>query len=524
MSWTFPYASQRMPVLADNMVACSQPLAAQAGLAMLQRGGNAVDAAVAAAAALVVVEPVMNGLGSDTQVLLWDGHAVRGLNSSGRAPAAWTPERFAGRTKMPTEGWDSVTVPGAVAAWVELARRHGSLPLSTLLEPAIRYARGGFAVSPVVARLWASQLPRLREQPGFARTFLPQGRAPRAGERFCLPELGQTLSHIAHSEGADFYNGHLAQVMADHASAHGGALTREDLAAHRAEWVEPIARPYRHLSVHQLPPNAQGLAVHIALGILAHLDLGPQVAPDQRAHLQIEAMKVAFADVYAHLADAPRMRLATDDMLDGDYLAERARQLSRHNASTYPARPLPAGGTVYLATADRAGRMVSLIQSNFAGFGSGVVVPGGISMNNRGAGFSLQPGHVNEVRGASKPFHTIIPAFLTRDGQPLAALGIVGANMQPQGQVQLISALADLGLNAQAALDMPRWRIDDAGLLRLEAGFDPQVAASLAARGHPVDVRAPHDLEFGGAHIVMRGESGYIGASDPRRDGQAVGF
>ncbi|WP_296554865.1 gamma-glutamyltransferase family protein [Pigmentiphaga sp.] len=515
-----------MPVLADHVVATSQPLAAQAGLAMMARGGNAVDAAIAAAAVLTVVEPVMNGLGGDTQVALWDGAALRGLVGCGRSPRAWSAERFAGRARMPAEGWESVTVPGGVSAWVELARHGAALPLRVLMAPAIRYAREGYAVSPNVARLWASQVARLRGQPGFAEAFLPGGRAPLPGERVRLPELGATLARIADSDGEDFYRGETAGRLAAHAREQGGAMTAEDLAAHRAQWVEPLHMDYRDVRVHELPPASQGMAVLIALGILRHFEMGPATAPDQRAHLQIEAMKMAFADVYAHVADPACMDCPAGWLLEPGYLARRARELSPGRAAGYGARPLPGGGTVYLAAADRDGRMVSLIQSNFQGFGSGVVVPGtGVSLNNRGSGFVLDPRHPNAVAGGKKPFHTIIPAMLSRAGRPLAALGVVGANMQPQGQLQIICALADLGLNPQAALDMPRWRIDDSGQLRLEAAFDPAVAQALADRGHPVQRRAAHEhLDFGGAQLVMRTGAGYLGASEPRRDGLAAGF
>lgn len=515
-----------MPVLADCVVAGSQPLAVQAGLSMMARGGNAIDAAIAAAAVLTVVEPVMNGLGGDTQAVLWDGAAVRGLVGCGRSPRAWSPQRFAGRDRMPTEGWDSVTVPGGVSAWVELARSGAALPLSVLMAPAIRYAQEGYAVSPNVARLWASQVGRLRSQPGFAEAFLPGGRAPLPGERVRLPELGATLVRIADSDGADFYCGETAERLVGHAREHGAAMTADDLAGHRAQWVEPLHVDYRDVRVHELPPASQGLAVLIALGILRHFDLGPAVAPDQRAHLQIEAMKMAFADVYAHVADPACMARPADWLLQPDHLARRARELSPGRAADYGARPLPGGGTVYLAAADRDGRLVSLIQSNFQGFGSGVVVPGtGVSLNNRGSGFVLDAGHPNEVAGGKKPFHTIIPAMLTRGGRPLAALGVVGANMQPQGQLQIICALADLGMNPQAALDMPRWRIDDSGRLRVEAAFDPAVAQALADRGHPVQRRtALEHLDFGGAQLAMRIGTGCLGASDPRRDGLAAGF
>ncbi len=526
MTLTFPFPSRRVPVYADNLVVTSQPLAAQAGVRMLMQGGNAVDAAIAAAAALTVVEPVMNGLGGDTQVLMWDGTTLSGLNSSGRSPAAWTPARFAGRERMPAEGWDSVTVPGTVAAWVALSQAHGRLPLATVLAPAIAYACEGYRVSPNIARLWAIQSVRLTRQPGFADAFLPQGRPPVAGERFRFPALGDALRRLGETQGADFYTGETARRVVQHAVAHGAALSLEDLAAHQAEWVQPIQSSYRGIEVHQLPPNAQGLAVNMALGILAHFDLGPGVPFAQRTHLQIEAMKIAFADVYAHVADPAAMQVTAQWLLAPQALAERARRLSVHRASDYGARPPPSGGTVYLAAVDRDGMAVSLIQSNFHGFGSGVVVPGtGVSLNNRGSGFGLLPGHPNHVAGGKKPFHTIIPAFLTRAGEPLGALGVVGANMQPQGQVQIISALADLGLDPQAALDMPRWRIDDTGRLRLEAAFDAQVARELADRGHPVDVRAADEhLDFGGAQLLLRAEGGWMGASDPRRDGLAAGF
>ena len=315
--WEFPYPSRRMPVLARNVVATSQPLAAQAGLRMLLQGGNAVDAAIATAAALTVVEPVMNGIGSDAFALVWDGKSLQGLNASGRAPRAWKPERFAGHGRMPTEGWDCVTVPGVVSAWAGLSAKLGKLPFETLFEPAIDYARNGFPVSPVVASQWTSQIPRLQDQPGFAQAFVRNGRAPRAGELFRFPEQADTLTEIARTRGESFYRGALAQRIADFSSASGGALDLDDLAAHQPDWVEPIGQGYRGYRVHEIPPNGQGIAALIALGILEHFELGSAAVDSvESLHLQIEAMKLAFADAYRYVADVNAMEIRGSSLLD----------------------------------------------------------------------------------------------------------------------------------------------------------------------------------------------------------------
>jgi len=524
-NWEFPYPSRRMPVLARNVVATSQPLAAQAGLRMLLRGGNAVDAAVATAAALTVVEPVMNGIGSDAFALVWDGKSLQGLNASGRAPRAWKPERFAGLDRMPTEGWDCVTVPGVVSAWAGLSAKFGKLPFETLFEPAIDYARNGFHVSPVVASQWESQIPRLKDQPGFAQAFVRNGRAPRAGELFQFPEQADTLAEIARSRGESFYRGSLAQRIVDFSSASGGALDLDDLAAHRPDWVEPIGQGYRGYRVHEIPPNGQGIAALIALGILEHFDLGSIAADSfESLHLQIEAMKLAFADVYRYIADVNAMQIRGANLLDPGYLKSRAQTIRRDRAGQ--AVPgVPPSGTVYLATADAGGMMVSYIQSNYMGFGSGVVVPGtGISMQNRGFGFSLQPGHPNLVGGGKRPFHTIIPAFLTRDGKPVMSFGVMGADMQPQGHLQMVVRLVDYGQNPQAAADAPRWKITLDGSLLLEQAVAEDVARGLAQLGHRVARASPGSTEFGAAQLIHRLGDAYFAASEPRRDGQAVGF
>ena len=526
LNWAFPYPSRRMPVLARNVVATSQPLAAQAGLRMMLKGGNAADAAIATAITLTVVEPVMNGIGSDAFALLWDGRKLHALNACGRAPGGWTPQRFAGRTDMPTEGWDTVTVPGVVSAWAAVSKRFGKLPFADLFEPAIGYARNGFPVSPVVASQWLAQVPRLGDQPGFAHAFLRDGRPPRAGETFRFPAQADTLEDIARSGGESFYRGALAAKIAAFSAACGGALAAEDLAAHRADWVEPVSQNYRGHALHEIPPNGQGIAALIALGILEHFDLG-SLPPDSADsfHLQIEAMKLAFADVYRYVADPTAMNVGSAGLLDPAYLASRAKLIDKHRAHTVSHGMPPASGTVYLTAADAQGMMVSYIQSNYMGFGSGVVVPEtGISLQNRGSAFSLQPGHPNRVAGGKRPFHTIIPAFLSRDGTPVMSFGVMGADMQPQGHLQMAVRLLDYGQNPQAAADAPRWKVTRDGGVLLEQAVSEKLASELAQRGHPVNRVAAGSTEFGAAQLILKVDGGYVAASEPRRDGQAVGF
>jgi gamma-glutamyltranspeptidase/glutathione hydrolase len=525
--WNFPYPAQKMPLLAANAVSASQPLAAQAGLSMLYQGGNAVDSALATAITLTVVEPVMNGIGGDMFVLVWHEGKLHGLNSSGRAPAAWTPEYFRGRDKMPATGWDSVTVPGQVAGWKALSDRFGKLPFARLFEPAIRYAQEGFAVSPQIARQWASQVPGFIEQPGFRDAFTIDGRAPRTGERWRFPAQAETLQQIAESGGESFYRGSLAEKIEDFAKQCGGQLRVADLAAHRAEWVEPIQQSFRGYTLHEIPPNGQGLAALIALGILDRFDLqGMGRDSADYYHVGLEAMKLAFADIEAHAADASAMtRVNAQDLLDAGYLADRAKLIDMKRAASPLAGMPNTGGTVYLATADAAGTMVSYIQSNYRGFGSGVVVPGtGISLHNRGEGFSLIPGHPNLVAPGKRPLHTIIPAFITRDGAPVMAMGVMGGSMQAQGHVQMVTRLAAFGQNPQAMSDAPRFRVEPGPVVTLEAHVPEQVPDLLRERGHKVSVATRDSIDFGAAQLVYKTEDGYIAASDSRRDGQAVGF
>lgn len=525
--WEFPHMSRRMPVLAANVVSTTQPLAAQAGLRMLQAGGNAIDAALAAAITLTVVEPVMNGLGGDAFALIWHQGKLHGLNASGRSPEAWTPERFAGRNAMPDIGWDTVTVPGQIAGWVELSERFGSLPFARLFESAIDYAQQGFAVSPIIARQWATQGEKLKDQPGFAEAFLPGGAAPRAGDIWRFEAQARSLQRIAESMGRDFYEGELADKIAAFAARTGGAITKADLAAHTCDWVEPLSMTYRgDYALHEIPPNGQGIAALMALGMLDTFDPPRPDHPADLFQLPIEAMKLAFADLHEHVGDPVSMGELAHQMLDRDYLRRRATLINDATACIPTAGTPGHGGTVYLSAADSQGMMVSFIQSNFQGFGSGVVVPGtGIALHNRGRSFSLKPGHRNQIAPRKRPMHTIIPGFITHKGQPFASFGVMGGNMQAQGHVQMMQQLVDLGRNPQAAVDAPRFRIEDGPRVLLEAHTPQAVIDSLKACGQPVELQPQDSLEFGAAQVVLRqAHGGYIAASDPRRDGQAVGF
>ncbi len=525
--WQFPHLSQRMPILAANVVSSSQPLAAQAGVRMLLAGGNAVDAALAAAIALTVVEPVMNGLGGDAFALVWDKGALHGLNASGRAPQGWTAERFAGRESMPDIGWDTVTVPGQVAGWAALSERFGKLPFADLFEPAIAYAQNGFAVSPVIARQWAAQAPKFKDQPGYAEAFMPGGTTPAPGELWRFEAQARTLERIAASLGRDFYEGELADRIAAFAAQTGGALNKADLAAHRGEWVEPLSMRYRgDYVLHEIPPNGQGIAALMALGMLDTLEPPRPGHPLDLFHLPIEATKLAFADLHEHVGDPIAMGTLTTQLLDADYLRRRAAMIDPSQAGTPTAGMPGQGGTVYLAAADSSGMMVSFIQSNYHGFGSGVVVPDtGIALHNRGCSFSLRPGHRNQVAPGRRPMHTIIPAFITRRGQPFASFGVMGGNMQAQGHVQMMQQLVDLGHNPQTAVDAPRFRVEAGPQVMLEAHTPQAVVAALQQRGHRVAPQARDSLDFGAAQVILRqAHGGYIAASDPRRDGQAVGY
>ena len=536
--YDLPYTSQRMPVLARNCVATSQPLAAQAGLEMLRLGGNAADAAVATAAALTVVEPTANGIGGDNFALLWmkDGQgngALHGLNASGRAPKALKHQDYDGLDSMPLYDWRAVTTPGAVSGWVAVIERFGSLPLQTVLGPAIRYAREGYLVSPGVARGWASSARRYRGHErfeGWQQTFAPDGLAPEPGQLFQSEGHARTLELIGATNGRAFYEGEIAKAIDAESKQHGGSLRLADLAAHEPRWVEPISLDYKGWRLHEIPPNGQGITALLALGMLKHFDLaGMEVDSPAWLHLQIEAMKLAFADAHQHIADPDHMRVPIQDLLSEGYLAERAKLIDPNKAGNFDYGQPKDGGTVLLTAADAKGNMVSFIQSNYTGFGSGMVVPGyGVAMHNRGGNFSLEPGHANEIAPGKLPYHTIIPGFVTHDGEPGMAFGVMGGFMQPQGHAQMVVRMGDHGQNPQAALDAPRWQVERDGRVMVEPTPEQlggeRVYDRLTAMGHRLREYRSRSAQFGRGQIIYRLEDGYIAASDLRADGQAVGF
>ena len=528
-----------------NVVSTSHPYAAQAGLKIIQQGGNAIDAAIAAAAALMIVEPVSNGLGSDCFAIIWDGKELHGLNSSGVAPSAWSPEYFAskygrdgnGLAERPMRGWDSVTIPGALAGWEALHMRFGSLPLSDLLQPAIEIAERGYALAPVVAHKWAAAIPEMQNQPGFAQAFMPHGRAPEIGEIFRFQAAARTLRTIAKSGIREFYEGEVAHAIADFSKSNGGALSLHDLATYRPEWVGTIEQDVKGAdgktySMHEIPPNGQGIGALMALGILQNFDL--QNLPLDGAlsqHLQIEAMKLAFSDVYKYVADPRSMDVTPEQMLDPTYLADRAKLIDPYKATHFKFGLPNSGGTIYLSATDEHGRMISFIQSNYMGFGSGIVVPDwGISMQNRGFGFSMDPRSANVVAGGKRPFHTIIPAFLTRKEEgviiPQMSFGVMGGDMQPQGHLQTVLRMLTYQQQPQAACDAPRWKVNRDFTLDVESNMNAATVKGLTEMGHTLKKIDDPYMDFGAGQFIWRLsddlEDGYIAASDPRRDGQAA--
>lgn len=524
----YPYPSRRNLVLGKRgAVATSQPQAALAGMEMLLARGNAVDAAVAMAAALSVLEPTSNGIGSDAFALVHDGQKLHGLDGSGMSPAGMDRQTFAGSGQLPIRGWLPVTVPGAPSTWWALHQRFGRLPFEQLFEPAIRYAQEGFALTPETGRNWArleaifGPLSESCFQP-FKEVFLPGGRAPRPGEVWQSPPHAQTLREIARSGAESFYRGRLADQIAEFAASTGGYLTRADLSAHRSEWVEPISLPYRGLEVHQMPPPTQGMTALMALGILEGFELGRYPRDSVEAvHLQLEAIKLAFADVQRYLGDPRFMTVSAPELLDPSYLAQRRTLIGER---ALPAQAgTPRGGTVYLCAADGE-LQVSLIQSNYMGFGAGILVAGtGISLQNRGAGFVLDEGHPNQYAPAKRPFHTIIPGFLTRQGRPLGPFGVMGGHMQPQGHLQVVVNLEDYGMNPQAALDAPRWQWRQGRQIDLEPSFPSHLVYGLKQRGHEVSLQTEW-AAFGRGQIILRSKDAFLAASEPRADGLALAW
>lgn len=529
-------------MFARNIVSTSHPLAAQAGLRILWQGGNAVDAAIAAAACMTVVEPVSNGLGGDCFALIWDGKELHGLNASGVAPAAWNIDYFRkkygeqhGIAKQPTRGVDTTTVPGVIAGWEALHAKFGKLPFADLMAPAIEIAERGHAVAHIVARKWAAAVPELKDLPGYAQTFMPNGRAPTTSEMIRLPGHARTLRMLAEQGPRAYYEGEIAQRIAAWSGEHGGAMTTDDLRNYRADWVKPIEKDYRGYTVHEIPPNGQGIAALMALGILEKFDVS-RLAVDRvhSQHLQIEAMKLAFADLYRYVADPRSMEVTPEQMLDDAYLTARAKLINPERASQFDFGMPKSGGTIYLSSADEQGMMVSFIQSNYMGFGSGVVVPDlGIALQNRGCGFSMDPKSANVVEGGKRPFHTIIPAFLTQkvDGKHEAVMsfGVMGGDMQPQGHLQSIVRMIDYGQQPQAACDAPRWKVNRDFTVDIESTLDRETVDGLVAMGHQLKSIDDPYMDFGSGQYIWRldrndPERGYVAASDSRRDGLAAGY
>jgi gamma-glutamyltranspeptidase / glutathione hydrolase len=527
------YLHQRNPLSRSSMlgrrgaVATSQPLATQAGMSVLHAGGNAIDAAIATAAALTVVEPTSNGLGGDAFALIWADGELHGLNASGRAPALATLERYAGHTDVPKLGWLAVTVPGAVSSWTTLHERFGRLPFDQVLAPAIALAEGGFAVSPTVARYWGMANKMYRkdgtgpEFAGWFQTFAPSGSSPQTGDIVQLNDHAATLRAISSTKGKAFYEGHLAETIDTFAKQTGGLLRGEDLAAHRADWVDPISTNYRGYDIWEIPPNGHGITALNALNILEGFDIGSWAADDPYSwHVQIESLKLAYADAFTYVADPTYADVPVKGLLDKTYAAQR-RALITDEASLPVAGEPPRGGTVLLCTADGDGNMVSFIQSNYADFGSGVVIPGtGIAMQNRGANFSLDPSHRNVIAPGKRPYHTIIPGFMTHDGAAVGPFGVMGGFMQPQGHLQLIVRTVDQFLHPQAALDAPRWRWEAGRTVWIEPRTSSAIVDDLRARGHEVQLVAEPSA-YGRGQIIWRDGDTLIAGSESRADGQA---
>ena len=526
------YPSERYPIYArGGMVNCSSPQAAAAGLEILRRGGNAMDAAAAAAAALSVVEPTANGIGADAFALVWSAEEQKlfGLNSSGPAPMLASAERILSdgkdaAGKMPTYGWTPVTVPGAPMAWAELTRRFGRLTLADNLEPAVRYAREGYPCAPNLADMWRRAYTKYSsvlsgpEFESWFRTFVPEGRPYEAGEMIRFPDHADTLEAIGASEAKDFYSGEIARRIDAESRRFGGYLRYEDLAAYRAKWVEPIAVDYRGYRVCEIPPNGQGIVALMALNILKEFEFTEKESVETY-HRQIEAIKIAFADAFRYVTDPDCMSLDYHDLLDPAYGAERAKEIG-DSAKTYTHAIPPKSGTVYMCCADGEGNMVSYIQSNYMGFGSGIVVGGtGVALQNRGADFSLSEADANFLRPGKRTYHTIIPGFLLRsDGTPVGPFGVMGGYMQPQGHVQVVMNHVDFHMDPQQALDAPRWQWMREGNLTVETRFDPDMARALQRRGHSVsvDISTP---SFGRGQMIVRLDNGVlVGGTESRTD------
>ena len=528
----YPYSSHRTTLYATRgMVATSQTLAANAGLDLLKKGGNAIDAAIATAACLTVVEPTSNGIGGDAFALVWTKGKLHGLNASGNAPASLSGQDLikAGHREMPKYGWIPVTIPGAPAAWAELSRRFGRLPLTEVLKPAIDYAENGYAISPTVGRYWEGAFQKYKheltgeEYRAWFQTFAPNGRAPRIGEKWRSPEHARSLQAIAETKARAFYEGELAEKIVSLAQKTNGYLTQADLENYRPEWVDPISVNYRGYDVWEIPPSGHGLVALMALNILKGFEF-PAKDLLNTVHKQIEAIKLAYVDGRKYISDPRSMQVSVADLLSEAFARERRELIGTTALLPEPGIP-PKGGTVYLATADDEGNMVSMIQSNYMGFGSGLVVPGtGIALHNRGNNFSLDPHHANFLEPGKKPYHTIIPGFLTQGNQAVGPFGVMGGFMQPQGHVQVLMNLIDFHLNPQAALDAPRFLWNQDRKVQFERSYSHDLGDSLGRIGHQIEWAADPGL-FGRGQMILRDDQGVLaGGTEPRADGSVAAW
>nr|WP_278430059.1 gamma-glutamyltransferase family protein [Brevibacillus laterosporus] len=526
-SLSYPYASKRMATYGrKGMVATSQPLAAQAGLDILKKGGNAIDAAIATAACLTVVEPTSNGIGGDAFALVWVKDKLHGLNASGCTPALISREavKAAGHESMPTYGWTPVTIPGVPAAWAELSERFGKLSLVEVLQPAIDYAENGYPLSPTLAKYWKLAYDKFKQNgqgeefQAWFETFAPEGRPPQVGEIWKSVAHAQTLREIAETKAESFYRGELAEKMDAHSRKYQGFLRKEDLFRFKAKWVDPIKVNYRGYDIWEIPPNGQGLVALVALNILKGYTFAERDTTDSY-HKSWEAMKLAFADGLRYITQHDKMKVSIDELLSDEYAAKR-RELITDKAQLPEAGEPARSGTVYLATADEEGNMVSFIQSNYMGFGSGIVIPNtGIAMQNRAHTFSLDPQHDNCLEPSKQTYHTIIPGFITKGERAVGPFGVMGGFMQPQGHVQVVMNMIDFQLNPQAALDAPRWQWTEGKTIELESSFPEHVALTLEAMGHVVKYIVGSG-GFGRGQIIIRDKKGVlIGGTDPRTDG-----
>jgi gamma-glutamyltranspeptidase/glutathione hydrolase len=539
------FATRSEVVARDGMAATSQPLATQAALDILKKGGSAVDAAIAANAVLGLMEPTGNGMGGDLFAIVWDQKTgkLHGLNASGRSPKSLTLEEFQrrGLTSVPPYGPLPVSVPGCVDGWFELHRKFGKLPMAEVLAPAIRYAREGFPLSELIAYYWEKGSNRLKQYPGFAETYLPGGRAPRKGEIFRNPNLARTLETLGKDGRDAFYKGEIARVIDRYMKANGGFLSYEDLAAHHSEWVEPVATHYRGYDVWELPPNGQGIAALQMLNVLEAYDLAKMgFGSADHLHFFLEAKKLAFEDRARFYADPEFAKAPVRGLLSKQYAAERRKLVDPKKAAKRYDAGNPAlneGDTIYLTVADAERNMVSLIQSNYRGMGSGMTPDGlGFVLQDRGELFVLAPGHANSYAPGKRPFHTIIPAFVTKDGKPWISFGVMGGATQPQGHVQIVTNLIDFGMNLQEAGDAPRVLHEgstepsgqaepmiDGGTVFLETGFSWETLRELQERGHKVQFAVG---PYGGYQAILYDAENdvYFGASESRKDGQAAGY